>query len=1195
MTESRKMWRLGLDMGTDSIGWAAIELQGGEPTGLLDMGVRIFNDGRDPQTYESLNLNRRTARLMRRQKYRRLRRQKLIKNLLIRHGYFPEEPEKQEELKLLNPYVLRKKALDEKLEKYELGRVLLHLAGHRGFKSNRKTDAQDKEMSELKKKMSALEEYLKTKNYRTLGDYLYEEKLPKDYKEGVGKPFPQGPEAGLRFRPESSEFFPTRSLYEHEWDTIRQVQEKFHHDLPWDKVREKTYHQRPLKSQARGLCFYTRQKRAWKFLPTMQRFRIYQEVNNLKYWEVHENTRWRGETKTLTLEQKQLLAECLDGVRDAKVSGKRNQMYLSWAEIKKILGLKDKNYEFNLEKEPQRREGGLLANWIAYTLKKPEYFGDGWSTLTDDEQDNIVKKLYVEHDEGKLREYLKNWVKKEHQLQALLDFNVGLSTTASVSLKFARDVLVYLRQGLIYREAAEKAGYSFKTNEGFEDGTRAQLPYYGEILWDVVVNRGAVESEDEDELKKEGDTQKPSEEKPSEDDPNYLKNAIEYYGRIGNPTVHIALNQLRKLVNKLIQRFGKPAEIVVEMGRDLKATKKKRDDISKKNAQQKKENDRIRKELREKGFSNPSSWDIKKYKLWEELGRDQFSRVCLYTGKTINLDKLFSDEVEIEHILPYSRTLNDGMSNLTVSYKHANAYKGNRTPWEAFHDSNDGYDWRAILERVKRVFNPIGVDRDKQKYFEIKRSRFEKDALENYKQGEEFIESQLTDNHYIARSTRRYLSAICPPEKIWHSVGSITAKYREVYGLNKILQKETFNNDDDKTHKNRSDHRHHALDAFVIALVDRSVLQRVNTLHAQNRLGMKDFEAWKKVLPKPPSWINLQEKIKNIVPSLRVNHKLNGQFFMETALGHPRVIQGVNVLQLSDYLDLKNERDLEFIVSKKIRNEFKELYAVHKNTDKVLQELSKMYTVIYINQPLYVSRSSTAMLKDENKLNLIYDPVVLKAWKDFSSLPGEKRDLQQFFKERNIKHLRTKSFSQEACEVPSAPYKFYCLSDFLFVDVWFVPEHRSNGKKQSARYQGVFVSRWDALREKLKKVDLSLRKPHPAAKKKGRYYKDDVLYLIPKDKTSEPIWVKVKGFSTTDNKMDIYPIYVSDELVKWVRNVPEPLLPKLPKFLEKYKGYSREKKIPQNFISINVLFQDFEVQKVFVDVDGEVKLPIHKT
>jgi hypothetical protein len=140
----------------------------------------------------------------------------------------------------------------------------------------------------------------------------------------------------------------------------------------------------------------------------------------------------------------------------------------------------------------------------------------------------------------------------------------------------------------------------------------------------------------------------------------------------------------------------------------------------------------------------------------------------------------------------------------------------------------------------------------------------------------------------------------------------------------------------------------------------------------------------------------------------------------------------------------------------------------------------------------------------------------------------------------------------------------------------------------------VFVSRWDALQEELKKVDLSLRKPHPAAKKKGRYFKDDVLYLIPKDKTSEPIWVKVKGFSTTDNKMDIYPIYVSDELVKWVRNVPEPLLPKS-KLWEKYKNYSREKKIPQNFISINVLFQDFEVQKVFVDVDGVVKLPIHKT
>ena len=69
--------------------------------------------------------------------------------------------------------------------------------------------------------------------------------------------------------------------------------------------------------------------------------------------------------------------------------------------------------------------------------------------------------------------------------------------------------------------------------------------------------------------------------------------------------------------------------------------------------------------------------DKLKHKLWLECGRR-----CPYTGSVINLSTCFSSDIEIEHIIPLSRSLDDSFNNKTLTYRFTNAEKGSMTPIE---------------------------------------------------------------------------------------------------------------------------------------------------------------------------------------------------------------------------------------------------------------------------------------------------------------------------------------------------------------------------------------------------------------------------------------------------------------------------------------------------------------------------------
>ena len=169
-----KKYRLGLDLGTNSIGWAAVSLnEGGEPCGLLGMGVRIFPDGRDSQSKASNAVARRTARGQRRRRDRYLKRRSELMGSLVDLGLMPADVDERREVQRLDPYRLRSRSLDQPLEPFELGRALFHLDQRRGFKSNRKAGGDEEaETNAIGAAIDELRRSIQGSGARTLGEFL---------------------------------------------------------------------------------------------------------------------------------------------------------------------------------------------------------------------------------------------------------------------------------------------------------------------------------------------------------------------------------------------------------------------------------------------------------------------------------------------------------------------------------------------------------------------------------------------------------------------------------------------------------------------------------------------------------------------------------------------------------------------------------------------------------------------------------------------------------------------------------------------------------------------------------------------------------------------------------------------------------------------------------------------------------------
>ncbi len=166
-------YRLGIDLGSTSLGWAMIRLNANDqPCAVIKAGVRIFSNGRNPKNGSSLSVTRREARAARRRRDRFLKRKARMIRTLIEYGFFPAEETQRKALETMDPFTIRAKGLDKALAPAEFGRALFHINQRRGFKSNRKTDTKDNDAGALKTAINKLREKLDMENCRTVGEWL---------------------------------------------------------------------------------------------------------------------------------------------------------------------------------------------------------------------------------------------------------------------------------------------------------------------------------------------------------------------------------------------------------------------------------------------------------------------------------------------------------------------------------------------------------------------------------------------------------------------------------------------------------------------------------------------------------------------------------------------------------------------------------------------------------------------------------------------------------------------------------------------------------------------------------------------------------------------------------------------------------------------------------------------------------------
>lgn len=875
-------YRLALDLGTTSLGWAMIRLDNETPpapNAIIKAGVRIFSDGRNPKDGSSLAVTRRAARAMRRRRDRLLKRKARMEKTLIDHSFFPANDAERKALVTLNPYALRAKGLDEALTPAEFARALFHINQRRGFKSNRKTDKKDSDSGALKQAILGLRAQLDPQGQdgkaRTVGELLNrrltnttippaqrtvraryrEQRITKD--DGKSK------------IDKSYDLYIDRAMIEAEFDALWTKQASFNpmqfNETARDQLKDCLLHQRPLKPVKPGRCtLLPDEERAPLALPSVQRFRIYQEVNNLRI--LREGLK----EEALTLQQ-----------RDALVSALEATSKRSFTQIKKLLGVGGA-VQFNFE-DPKRQE--LKGNTTSAILSKEEHFGKAWFAFDEAKQDAIVQQLVTEENEAALVQWLQVETSVDERRAETLS-NVGLPEGyGSLSSKALARILPELRRDVVtYDKAVVAAGFEHhsRLNEygevpgrTFDTGVERinpttgeiqklhafhALPYYGEFL-QRHVGFGTGKLEDPDEKR---------------------------YGKIANPTVHIGLNQVRLVVNALIKRYGHPSEIIVELARDLKQSKEQREEENKRQAENQRRNARLRADIA--GIFNISpervrAADIQKMILWEELSDNVADRRCPYSGVQISAAMLLSEQVEIEHILPFSETLDDSLNNKTVSLRQANRIKGNRTPWQARDDfAAQGWAYDGIVERAKQIPNLA------------KRARFAEDGLQRWlKEDKSFLARALNDTRHLSKVAREYLSLICP-QNTRVIPGRMTAMLRRRFGLNDVLGLDG--------EKNRNDHRHHAVDACVIGVTDQGLLQRF----AQASASAREQQLNRLVEDMPRPWPTYREHVARAVGNIWVSHKPDhgheGAMHNDTAYG----LLGNGRVSVHKVVDGKRER-----------------------------------------------------------------------------------------------------------------------------------------------------------------------------------------------------------------------------------------------------------------------------------------------
>ncbi len=606
-----------------------------------------------------------------------------------------------------------------------------------------------------------------------------------------------------------------RAMYINEFNILWDKQKKYLPDIYTDNLKQDIYdaifYQRKLKSQKHTVRFCTFEHKKRVSPKSAPIFQEFRIYEQLSRFRVSFDDR---ENDLLTNEEKQILIDELTFKESLSFDQIRNKLSFP------------KDCHINLQSQ-EKLKGNTTFTKLGKVFGKSE-----WLKLSDKDQRDIWHTLHFYNDPPENEHWLhdhakKNWGLNEKQIKQLYKTSLEASY-CNFSHKTMSKILPFLKQTrtedgipMTYDKAVSLSGYIF-SDQNKHNGKLTRLPL-----------------------------------------PDNLR----------NPIVQQSLYEVRHVVNAISKKYNNPDIIRIELARDTKNPKWKRNALLKLNRKLESEGNQIREILIEQGIKQPSRDDIIKYRLWEEC-----NKTCPFTGKHISFSALFnenSNEFQIEHIIPYSRSLDDSQANKTLCYWKTNQEKHNKTPFEAFGQSEK--QWEEILDRVSKFQPTNSIVRVNNERGDVKPkwgNKLRKFKIKNIEEvlSDEFISRQLVDTAYISREVTKYLSNICP--KVYVSSGRTTSTLRYLWGLNTILS-------GDIDQKQREDHRHHAVDAIVVANTTQGFVQTMSRYHKFDRKpGRNKFPT-----PWNNFWTDVDNSVNNILVSHRIKDRARGQLHEETNYG----------------------------------------------------------------------------------------------------------------------------------------------------------------------------------------------------------------------------------------------------------------------------------------------------------------------
>lgn len=903
---------LGIDTGTNSLGWAIVEKQADEYH-LLDKGVNIFQEGvKVEKGIESSKAAERTAhKAARVRNYRiKLRKIRLLRILSDAHLCPPlskaelsawrlkkEYPKNDlfmqwqgtDDESEKTPYAYRHKCLHECLDfnsmtdRYILGRAFYHMIQRRGFLSNRKDQSGD-DTGKVKESISNLTQEMHDDGYEYLGDYFY-----SLYNKGE------------KIR---NHYTARNEHYLAEFKAICEKQ-KLDKNLGPEIVRQiekAIFDQRPLKSQKGqvGKCVFEKNKtKCPSSHPMYEEFRMLSFINNIKIQTPNDSA-----LRPLSAEERELIMPLFF---------RKSKKQFDFEDIAKKLAPK-KHYGFY--KKSSDAEMPYLFNYpmdtsvsgCPVTAALKDIFGDNWIdslcetyTLAEGKSrlnvvNDIWHALFFYTDETKLAEFGKNRLQLDDE-EAKKFCEISLpSDYASLSLKAICKILPYLRRGLIYSHAV------------FLGNLCEVMPQYewnmeemrNAAIDNIIYEMNQIDSKDartfevciKEYLKEQYHV---SDEKLQK---LYHPSMMEMYPRvqhtnnhgvyqlgspridsIRNPMAMRSMFRLRKLVNRLLEegKIDQDTEIHIEFARELNDANK-RNAIAAYTKENQNKNDEARKKIRnlfkaETGNDiEPTDADVLKYVLWEEQGH-----ICLYTGKQIRISDFVgaNPKFDIEHTIPRSVGGDSTRMNLTLCDSRFNReVKKTKLPTELpNHDEIMARinDWREKYEsldgqiRRQKKMSKGATTKDqkdaiirKRHLLELQRDywrgKYLRFTMESVPDG--FSRRQGTDISVISKYARLYLKSLF--KHVYTVKGIATSDFRKIWGIQKVYSK-----------KERVNHVHHCIDAIVIACIGLDEYNKLGAYYHDEE--NHEWYGMSKAYFKKP-WSTFVEDVEKVQDEILVYH-----------------------------------------------------------------------------------------------------------------------------------------------------------------------------------------------------------------------------------------------------------------------------------------------------------------------------------